>query len=352
MGKDPDLWRLSLVTTGPAMPELPEAIEDEALSVSLFAIEDEATADALGWRVDVLFRAPPDAAAVAYELTGSGIVVEQATVERVVPEEGARATELKLPPVTAGRFVVHGSHARAGLPDGAVPIEIDAGLAFGSGEHATTQACLVAIDRLARRHRFRRVLDVGCGSGVLAIAAAKCWPARVLAVDNDPIAVRVARTNVGLNGVARHVRVEQAESYGHSAVRHSRPFDLILANILADPLVELAPALARHLAPGGHAVLSGLLDRQAEAVVAAHRREGLQLVGRIALGPWMALVLAQGRGSRRGSRSLGKMPVVACAAVARAAAALEFFHSGRKSSASSRPKARRPMLSAPFPGGG
>ena len=299
MDQDPDLWRLSLVTAGPAMPELPEAVEDEALSVSLFEIEDEATADAIGWRIDVLFRTPPDGDTVASSLAATGLTVEEATVERVAPEEWARATELQLPPVRAGRFTVHGSHARDVLPAGSVTIEIDAGLAFGSGEHATTQACLASIDRLARRRRFRRVLDVGCGSGVLAIAAAKCWPARVLAVDNDPIAVRVARTNVALNGVARRVRVELAEGCAHTAVRRSRPFDLVLANILADPLIELAPVLARHLAPGGHAVLSGLLDRQATAVIAAHRRQGLDLVDRAGHGPWVALVLAARRSAGR-----------------------------------------------------
>ena len=277
------------------MPELPEAVEDDALSVSLFEIEDEATADPIGWRIDVLFRTPPDGEAVARELAAAGASVEQASVERVAPKEWARATELKLAPVTAGRFVVHGSHARDALPAGAVPIEIDAGLAFGSGEHATTQACLVSIDRLARRRRFERVLDLGCGSGVLAIAAAKCWPARVLAVDNDPIAVRVASDNAELNGVGRSIRTFLSDGYRHPAVRRGRPFDLILANILADPLIELAPALRAHLAPGGRAVLSGLLDRQADAVVAAHRRQGLRLLDQAQQGPWVALVFAAGR---------------------------------------------------------
>jgi ribosomal protein L11 methyltransferase len=200
--------------------------------------------------------------------------------------------------VTAGRFVVHGSHARDDLPAGAVPIEIDAGLAFGSGEHATTRSCLTAIDQLARRHRFARVLDVGCGSGVLAIAAAKSWPAEVLGVDNDPIAVRIASANAALNGVGHRVRTVLAEGYAHSLVRRRRPFDLILANILADPLIELAPALRASLAPGGYAVLSGLLDRQADAVVAAHRRQGLRLLGWAQEGPWMALVLGLGRRAR------------------------------------------------------
>ena len=167
MTADPDLWRASVTTAGFAMPEVPEAIEDEALSVSMFEIEDEATADPIGWQVDILFRNPPDpdqlAIGLAPSLAAAAASLERITVERVSPEEWARATELRLPPVTAGRFVVHGSHARALVSAGAVPIEIDAGLAFGSGEHATTCSCLVAIDRLARQRRFVRVLDVGCG---------------------------------------------------------------------------------------------------------------------------------------------------------------------------------------------
>src|SRR5262245_47336287 len=270
MAADPDLWRASIMTSGFAMPEVPEAIEDEALSVSVFEVDDEATANPIGWQIDFLFRVPPDqdrlAAALAPALAEAGARLDRVTVERIASEEWVRATELRLPPVTAGRFVVHGSHARALVPAGAVPIEIDAGLAFGSGEHATTQSCLFAIDRLARRKRFKQVLDLGCGSGVLAIAAAKCWPAAVLAVDNDPIAVRVARTNVELNGVAARVRTELADGYGHPLVHRRRPYDLILANILADPLIDLAPALRAHLAPDGRAVLSGILDRQVGAV--------------------------------------------------------------------------------------
>ncbi|MFL5333079.1 MAG: 50S ribosomal protein L11 methyltransferase [Geminicoccaceae bacterium] len=301
MRQDPDLWRATLTTLGPAMPELLEAIVEEALSVSLFEIEDESTADTVGWRIDFLFREPPDAQALAAALASAGARSDAIAVTRVAPDDWARTTELQLPPVRAGRFVVHGSHARDGLPADSVPIEIDAGLAFGSGEHATTQSCLVAIDRLARRRRFARVLDLGCGSGVLAIAAAKCWPARVLAVDNDPIAVRVASDNARLNGVGRSVRTLLSDGYLHPAVRRGRPFDLILANILADPLIELAPALRAHLAPGGRAVLSGLLDRQAAAVVAAHRREGLRLLDQAQQGPWVALVL--GSSTRHGGRA-------------------------------------------------
>jgi ribosomal protein L11 methyltransferase len=288
------------------MPDVLERFEEDALSVSVFEIEDEATAEALGWQIDLFYREAPEEGRLAADLrqacAEAGVALDDVTVERVPATDWVGATKLRLPPVTAGRFVVHGSHARGGLPEGLVAIEIDAGLAFGSGEHATTHSCLLAIDRLARTRRFRRVLDVGCGSGVLAIAAAKCWPAAVIALDNDPIAVRVAAENLRINGVAGRVRAIVAEGYRHPLVRRRAPFDLILANILADPLIELAPALRRHLAPGGHAVLSGLLDRQAEAVIAAHCRQGLQLVDRVDQGAWTALVLAAPRARRKARR--------------------------------------------------
>lgn len=310
MTVEAELWRATVRTRGPEMPDVLERFEEDALSVSLFEIEDEATAEALGWQVDLFYREPPEAERLAAELRealdAAGIGLDGVTVERVPATDWVGATRLKLPPVEAGRFVVHGSHARDALPEGLIPIEVDAGLAFGSGEHATTHSCLRAIDALARRHRFRRVLDVGCGSGVLAIAAAKCWPAEVVALDNDPIAVRVAAENVRINGVAARVRTILAEGYRHPLVRRRAPFDLILANILADPLIELAPALKRHLAPGGHAVLSGLLDRQADAVIAAHCRQGLHLVGRFDQGPWVALVLAAPRAWRKRAGKKGR----------------------------------------------
>jgi ribosomal protein L11 methyltransferase len=290
-----ELWRASVTTHGAAVPELPAELEEEALSVSIFEIEDEATATPLGWRVDLLYRERPDPvpieAALAQACAAAGSVLEGVAVEPVPETDWVAAASLRLPPLVAGRFVVHGSHARSTLPAGLVPIEVEAGLAFGSGEHATTRSCLLAIDRLARTRRFRRVLDLGCGSGVLAIAAARCWPAEVVAVDNDPIAVRVAAENARTNLVAAQVRAVLADGYRHPLVRRRAPFDLVLANILADPLIEFAPTLRRHLALGGHAVLSGLLDRQADAVIAAHREQGLRLLDRVDHGPWTTLVI-------------------------------------------------------------
>jgi ribosomal protein L11 methyltransferase len=234
-----------------------------------------------------------------------GAVPEDLLVELVAEADWLAAAAAAQTPVQVGRFYVHPPHAADARPPGSVGIELEAGLAFGSGEHATTQACLLAIDRLARRHRFRRVLDLGCGSGILAMAAARCWPARVLASDNDPVAVRVAAENVARNGLADRVRLVLAEGLDHPATGRAAPFDLVLANILADPLIELAPALSRHLAPGGWAVLSGLLDRQAGAVRAACRRAGLRAVDEIGDGPWRALLLRRLHGrpnDRRGGR--------------------------------------------------
>lgn len=298
----PELWRAAVRTEGPGMPDVLEMFADSALSVSTFEVEDEATAEPLGWQIDLLFRDPPEPGALEAEIRPAcaavGAVLVSLDVAPLPATDWVGATTLHLPPIVAGRFVAHGAHARNDLPVGKVPVQIDAGLAFGSGEHATTHACLVAIDRLARRRRFRRVLDLGCGSGVLAIAAARCWPAETIAVDNDPIAVRVAAENARINGVAERIRVVLADGYRHPLVRRRRPFDLILANILADPLIELAPALRRHLAPGGHAVLSGLLDRQAPAVLAAHARQGLRLAARLDRGPWTTFVLRAPRHRR------------------------------------------------------
>lgn len=153
----------------------------------------------------------------------------------------------------------------------------------------------MALDRLARRRRFRRVLDLGCGSGVLAIAAAKCWAARVLAADNDPQAVAVASANAAGNGVGHRVRCRVSEGYGSAAVRTGAPYDLILANILADPLCAMADDLARHLAPGGTAILSGLFGPQARRVIDAHRHARLRLRHRLDLDTWVTLVMAKPR---------------------------------------------------------
>jgi ribosomal protein L11 methyltransferase len=175
-----------------------------------------------------------------------------------------------LKPVRAGRFLVHGAHDRDRLRVGDIGIEIEAGLAFGTGHHGTTAGCLEMLTDVLRRERPRNALDLGTGSAVLAIALAKLAGIPVLATDIDPVATKVARENVRLNGVVRLVHAVTAAGFHNPAFTLNAPFDLIVANILARPLMKLAPEMARHLTPGGSLVLSGILDRQRDAVVAAY----------------------------------------------------------------------------------
>jgi ribosomal protein L11 methyltransferase len=193
-------------------------------------------------------------------------------------------------PVRAGRFVVHGRHDRGRVPPGRFTFEIDASLAFGTAHHATTRGCLLALDRLLKRERPRRVLDIGTGTGILAIAAARAGSERAIATDMDPIAVRVAAGNACENGVRSRVRVVEATGLAHLGLRRGK-VDLLFANILLRPLLALAPAFARALRPGGVCVLSGLLDAQARAVEARYRAFGFTLETRILLDGWTTLVL-------------------------------------------------------------
>ena len=200
-------------------------------------------------------------------------------------------------PVRAGRFLVHGRHDRGKVPPGRFTLEIDAGLAFGTAHHATTRGCLIALDRLLKRGRPRRVLDIGTGTGILAIAAAKALGRPVIASDMDPVAVGVAAENASRNGVGSRVLVVKAKGLAHPALRHVKA-DLLFANLLLRPLLELAPAFARALRPGGMCVLSGILDTQARQVEARFHALGFRLDSRILLDGWTTLLLRRGSTSK------------------------------------------------------
>jgi ribosomal protein L11 methyltransferase len=266
-----------------------ELVAPEPLAVTLF--EDKPPA----FVVEAYYDAEPALDVISDALAGLATNLGAPSLEAVPDENWVALSQAALPPVAAGRFIVHGSHDRRHFGAQRHAVEIDAGEAFGTGHNATTALCLEAIDLLARRRRrFRRVIDLGCGSGVLAIAAARMFPgARVLAVDNDPLATAVARANARLNRVAARVRVLDAAGFGHALVRRARPFDLVLANILPGPLIELAPAMRRTLAPGGIAVLSGLLDHQAREVRATYAAGGFRLVRHVSRAGWTALVVAR-----------------------------------------------------------
>ncbi len=194
-----------------------------------------------------------------------------------------------LPPVRAGRFFVYGMHDLGRTPLSAVNLRIEAGAAFGTGHHGTTVGCLVAYDRLLKARRFRKVLDVGCGTGVLAIAAARCGAVVAAGTDIDPISVRIARENAKLNDVK--ARFVHASGLGHPDVRAGGPYDLVFANILARPLVSLAQPIRQALKPGGTAILSGLLRTQERMVRAAYLSRGFRLSSRIHRDAWATLVL-------------------------------------------------------------
>jgi ribosomal protein L11 methyltransferase len=212
-------------------------------------------------------------------------------LEKLPPRDWVRENQESFPPRRIGRYFIHGSHHREGVPAGATGLLIDAATAFGTGEHASTEGCLRALDRLARGRRFRRILDMGTGTGILAIAAAKTFAREVLATDIDPGSVRVARENARRNGVARRVSTCWSPGYRSRRVRAGRPYDLVLANILARPLGLMARDLRCALALGGIAVLAGLIDWQESYVLAAHRAQRLRLVQRIAVDGWRTLIL-------------------------------------------------------------
>jgi ribosomal protein L11 methyltransferase len=270
------------------------ALDAVAGAVSAFEVRAAEGEGAALWQVEAYPRAPvldaPFEVRLALAAIASGGRLIQISEERLPERDWLAENRRAFPPLRIGRFFVHGSHWKKSVPAGAIAIEIDAATAFGTGEHPSTRGCLLALDSLARRRRFRRPLDIGTGSGILAIAAAKRLRRRVLASDADCAAVKVASHHVRRNGLLGQVRVICAPGYRSRALRPA-DYDLIFANILARPLALMARDLARAIAPGGVAILAGLLRRQEGLVVAAHRAQGLALERRIVIEGWSTLIL-------------------------------------------------------------
>jgi ribosomal protein L11 methyltransferase len=265
-----------------------ELVAPEPLAVTLF--EDKLP----GFVVEAYWEAAPALDAIAQALAGLATKLGAPSLVAVPEENWVAISQAALPPIRAGRLVVHAGHDRPGFAMRRHAVEIEAGEAFGTGHNATTALCLEAVDRLARARRLKRVLDLGCGTGVLAIVAARTFPgASVLAVDNDPVATAVARANARLNRVAGSVRVLDAVGFDHALVRSAQPFDLVLANLLPKPLLALAPRMRRAIAPGGIALLSGLLDHQAREVRATYAAAGFMLLHQRSRAGWTALMLAR-----------------------------------------------------------
>jgi ribosomal protein L11 methyltransferase len=291
----PAVWRLSLIVPRHAAEAFAEALESLSGAVTWPAPE-ETTATEI--RLDAFLEAEPDGMAVRQVLEATAaacsVAAPRPDVVWLPPRDWLDENRRAFEPFTVGRYFVHGSDYHGPLPAARLPLKVDAGLAFGSGRHESTAGCLKALDGLAHRH-IRRVLDMGCGSGILSIAAAHTWTARVLASDVDPAAVRVAAANAQANGVAARVRVILSDGYAAREIRQRRPYDLIVANILAKPLRRMAPDLARNLRAGGFAVLAGFVAADSGVVLDAHRQMGLVLVLHIDVGGWRTLVLRRPR---------------------------------------------------------
>jgi ribosomal protein L11 methyltransferase len=245
------------------------------------------------WQVEVHFAPPLNAAAIrsAFALATGRSPGEALHIEPLQPRDWIAQSLAGLAPVHAGRFIVHGAHDRTRVPINRIGIEIEAALAFGTGHHGTTRGCLLALDSLLKCTRPRRVLDLGTGSGVLAIAAAKTLRRHVLATDIDRRAVRAAHENVHNNRVGSLVETVRAAGLHSRDLARRAPFDLVLANILLDPLQRMAASLATHLAPRASVILSGLLPSHGNAATAAYRAQGLALKRRISVDGWVTLVM-------------------------------------------------------------
>jgi len=267
---------------------LDEAAWPEAVAVSMSETDEARDL----WAVEALYEIEPSTDEVEQALGFAGLDAVSVTIAPLPETDWVRESLAGLAPVVAGRLFVHGSHDRQARPATAISLEIDAGLAFGTGHHHTTRGCLLALQEVLKANRPVNILDVGCGSGVLAIAAARLTRAPAIASDIDAEAVTVARANAALNGVAPMVRCLVAPGLGHMDIRKAGPFDLVFANILAMPLVHLAPELARAVSPGGRLILAGLTSDQARMVLAAYHARGMQCVHRMDLEGWAIMTLA------------------------------------------------------------
>lgn len=296
-------WKVTLPCTRQEAEALHD--EDEWLSSldpvpSVVADEVEAFNDSK-WRIEAYFPDKPDKTTIALiQIRLPSAANAKAIITKLPDEDWVLMSQQGLKPVHAGRFYVHTHANRGTIPDGAVPIHIEASRAFGTGGHETTTGCLAMLDRLKQHgKRFEMIADIGTGTGLLAFAACHLWPhAYLTASDIDPVSVDVTRENAFLNGYPLGMGQGQialcaASGTDHAIIQQRAPYDLIIANILAGPLIELAPSLAQIIGEGGSLILAGLLNTQASAVISAYRKLGFRLQMREDTGDWPCLLLVR-----------------------------------------------------------
>jgi ribosomal protein L11 methyltransferase len=263
-----------------------EELSNEPYGVGVFEIEDGSGM----WEVGGYFLEAPDEVQLALLAAAHG--ANPFVVSELPETDWVAKVRRELVPVHAGRFYVYGSHDADTVPEGVEPLLIEAAMAFGTGHHGTTQGCLKALDRLIEAGVVcRNVADIGCGTAVLAMAAARVWPETVIASDMDQVAVEVADANVAANDLAGRVICLEALGFEHPQLHEAAPFDLVFANILKQPLIDLAPDMASHLASGGFAILSGILNDQGDEVAEVYARNGINTWHREEIGDWTTLTL-------------------------------------------------------------
>jgi ribosomal protein L11 methyltransferase len=288
---NPKFWRLYFYTNPTHASDLGSALEDHVSAVSWFETKDLSV-----WMVEAITTAEPDLqdftkwlAPVCETLK---LPLPPLTVEKMPETDWLEATWRNFPPHQIGRYYIYGSHTTPTPPKDSVVLEINAATAFGSGEHETTTGCLFTLDDLAAEGRkFQKPLDMGCGSGILGIAIAKTWDVPIMAADNDPESVRVATHNATLNHCASLFEAYVSEGFSNEKLRARSPYDLIVANILKAPLIDMAKEMSQYLAPKGLVVLSGLLNRDREDVVQAYKAQGIRLHSLRTLNDWVALLM-------------------------------------------------------------
>lgn len=265
-----------------------ETLDPVPTGVGVFEIEDDSGI----WEVGGYFTEAPDEAGLALLAVAFG--AKPFAVSELPDTDWVAKVKRELKPVEAGRFFVYGSHDADKVPADSEPLLIEAAMAFGTGHHGTTLGCLKALDRLATNgFHGKNVADIGCGTAVLAMAAARIWPEDVIASDIDEVAVDVAKANVSANGLEGRVACVEAPGFEHEDLKAKAPYDLVFANILKAPLIMLAEDMAAHTMEGGHAILSGLLNEQADEVIAAYEVAGFEIANRDEIGEWTTLTITR-----------------------------------------------------------
>ena len=287
----PTFTALTTLTGRVAAEGLGEAMErlnPEPTGVGVFEVEDGSGL----WEIGGYFTEAPDETALA--VLAAAFEAKPFVVSELPETDWVAHVRRELAPVEAGRFFVYGSHDADKLPDGRIPLLIEAAMAFGTGHHGTTLGCLKALDFLLDEgFAATKVADIGCGTAVLAMAAARVWDGDIIASDIDEVAVDVAEANLKANGMAGAVKCVEAAGFDHPDLNEHAPYDLIFANILKGPLVALSPEISANLRVGGHAILSGILNEQADDVLTVYIQNGFNQVRRSEIGEWTTLILSK-----------------------------------------------------------